>query len=98
MFKKENFPLIALILSFFILGVLSRFAQDPDAGIPFLMRLMLAEFGFFLALSGSIYAWSMGKKQGYNAKIVIIGLGCLIPAILLTLMGFDFWQQLQGTR
>jgi len=93
-FKRENIPLWVMVFSFLLLGILSRVAQMPEPPIPFLTRLMISEFGFFVALAG-IYFAVKGYQQGVSPiKSALFGAGCLVAAILLSLDGLALWQQL----
>ncbi len=98
MFSKEKFPLMALILSLLVLAILSRVGQMETPAIPFLFRLMLSEFAFFVAVSGIYMSYQLQKEQGRSVQYIFIAIGCLMTSILLGLEGYHLWQMLPSSH
>lgn len=94
MFSKEKYPLLALVFSLLVLGILSRVGQMEEPAIPFLFRLMLSEFAFFVAASGVFMSYKLQKEQGRSIQRILVFIGCLMTSILLGLEGYHLWQLL----
>jgi len=93
---KQKYPLLALIFSLLVLGILTRVSQQETTDFPFLFRLMLSEFTFFVALSGAFIGYKLQKAQGWSFQGILILSACLIAALLLAVEGYHLWQMVSS--
>jgi hypothetical protein len=92
--KIANFPALALAMAVFIqllLPMASTVDNNGETMLPLLTLLVIAEFGFVIALAGA-YAGAMQQlKFGFTPVGAAITLVCAALAIGLLLQGIDLW-------
>ncbi len=90
----KNFPVLALALAVFV-QLLLPLASVPDSQgdtlLPLLTLLVIAEFGFVVALIGAYVAAMQQLRSGFSATGATLTLLCAVLAVSLLLQGIELW-------
>lgn len=92
--KTQNFPVMALALALFIQLLLPLAGTVDSKGetmLPLLTLLLIAEFGFVVALIGVYIAARQQLKHGFSPIGAGIAVLTAILAISLLLQGIELW-------
>ena len=92
--KKSNFPLIALALGLFLMGVLIKTgAADPDVELvlPLLTVLVISEFGFIVMAIAVFLGGQTLLRSGFEPVLVIVTLVCGMLGVEFMLIGLAHW-------
>jgi len=89
-----NFPWLALGLGLLVAaGLLFSGALSPDADyeLPLLTMLIVNEFGFFVTAIGAGVGINMLLKDGMQAPLLLVVVGCAIMALGFLYMAIRLW-------
>ena len=90
--KKSTFPIIALVIGVVLLVILISVENPADGySAPLLMLLFMSELGVLLTGAGAFVGTKIQTDQGFDLKLTLWTLGCVVLAILLALKGFEVW-------
>ena len=87
---KKNFPLIALALGLFLMGILYRTgATDPDTelALPLLTVLIISEFGFIVSAVAVYFGGQTLARNGFDIVLAVV---TLVPLQTPTASWFIF--------
>lgn len=95
--NKATFPVIALFIGIFIRVVLvTAISAESEPLIPLLTLLLMAEFGVILTAIGFFIGSKLILTTGFNLKIGLPTLGCIVIAIMLGIEGVDLWDYINS--
>ena len=91
---RKNFPLIALALGLFLMGILYRSgATDPDMELvlPLLTVLIISEFGFIVSAIAVFFGGQTLVKNGFDIVLAVVTLVCGMLAVEFMFIGIAHW-------
>lgn len=91
---KANFPLIALALGLFLMGVLVKTgAADPNTAnmLPLLTVLIISEFGFIVCVVAVYLGGKTIIQNGFEIVLAVVTLICGMLAVEFMLIGIQHW-------
>ena len=94
MMGNLSFPWLALGLGLLVaVGLLSSGALSPDGNysLPLLTMLIVNEFGFFVTAIGAGVGINMLLKDGRQAPLLMVIVGCAIMALGFLYMAIRLW-------
>jgi hypothetical protein len=95
--KRQQFPIIALILAVPLLGALWIGGQPPTGGsaaatlLPLLTLLLISELGLIVNLAGVILGVQHGRQQGWSTRHALVILACALAALAFLLHLIRWW-------
>ena len=95
--KKETFPLIALVVSLLLLGILFRFSDEGnESRIPLLTMLLMSEFSFLITAGGSFVGAKALLETGLEIKQTLVTAGCMALSLISALQGYGLWRMVNS--
>ena len=91
---KANFPLVALALGLFLMGILMKTgATDPTTAnmLPLLTVLVISEFGFIVCAVGVYLGGQTLFRNGFEIVLAVVTLLCAMLAVEFMLTGIRHW-------
>ena len=91
---KANFPLVALALSLFLMGILVKTgATDPNTTnmLPLLTVLIISEFGFIVCAVAVYLGGQTIIQNGFEIVLAVVTLVCAMLAVEFMLIGIQHW-------
>lgn len=93
--KKENFPWVAIVIGFALVGGLfgSGALDGGESAIPLLMLLFMCELGGLVAAAGAYMAASQWLVHRDRLPMLFAALTAAALAATLLFSGVVIWQQ-----
>lgn len=91
---KANFPLVALALSLFLMGILVKTgATDPNTTnmLPLLTVLIISEFGCIVCVVAVYLGGQTIIQNGFEIVLAVVTLVCAMLAVEFMLIGIQHW-------
>jgi hypothetical protein len=91
---KANFPLVALALGLFLMGILVKTgATDPNTAnmLPLLTVLIISEFGFIVCAVAVYLGGQTIIQNGFEIVLAVVTLICGMLAVEFMLIGIQHW-------
>lgn len=91
----KNFPYVALFLGMTFMVIVTFGGQINEATnntrLPLLTLLLICEFAFFLTAIAAYMTIKQMMLVGYNSKMLIVAILCIMSAITFLVKGISFW-------
>lgn len=91
----KKFPYVALFLGITFMVILTFGGKvdevTNDTRLPLLMLLLICEFAFFLTAIAAFMTIKQMLALGYNSKMIIVTVLCVLSAIVFFVKGLSFW-------
>jgi cytochrome bd-type quinol oxidase subunit 2 len=98
--SKSLFPWIASAIGLVLLAVLllsGAASAEAEGSLPLLTQLMISEFGFILALIGTVMGIRQQQAEGTDSRLMLATLACGLFALVFAGLGVSLWPgQLPG--
>lgn len=92
---KQNFPYVALFLGMMFMLAVTFGGQINEATnntrLPLLTLLVISEFAFFLTAIAAFISIKQMYVVGFNVKMAVVSILCVISAITFLIKGISFW-------
>ena len=92
---KQNFPYIALFLGMMFMLAVTFGGQVNGAinntRLPLLILLIISEVAFILTAIAAYLSIKQMYAEGFDVKMMIVSVLCVISAITFLVKGISFW-------